>query len=148
MKEEEINVFVNGVVHYFETMAVVPAEVSSPYLIDGLTGSIMEYTGVIGITGEYQGNVLFTAPVEMMAKLLALYDNQEASVGALLDLVGEIANTFSGNVREEFGADFQISPPLVAHGSPKEVRTAEGLQTYCIPILWLGMRANLIVALR
>ena len=64
----------------------------------------------------------------------------------LLDLTGEIANIFSGNAREKLGSRFEISPPVISRGKLVNMRVAGGLQTYCIPIIWLDRKANLIVA--
>jgi len=146
MRTNEIQVFVDGTINFFETVCNENAQVGSPYLLENLDGSILEYSGIIGITGSYTGNVVFTSPANMIVGVLENYSGVEYREELLMDLVGEIANTISGNAREVLGSNFNISPPVLSRGTAQEVKTAKGLQTYCIPIVWRDSRANLIVA--
>lgn len=149
MIEEEIQTFVKRVLEYFHVYdAESPAEVLTPYLIDGVDKHLLEYTGVIGITGRNKGTIIFTAPPSLLAMLMVRYG--ETGVGTpsiLLDLVGEIANTIAGNVREVFGSKFQLSPPVALRLPINNLAVAKGLQSYCIPIDWRMRRAHLIVSL-
>ena len=70
MRTDEIQVFVDGTINYFNTVSIRGAQVGSPYLLEDLDDSIFEYTGIIGITGIYSGNILFSAPKIMMQELL------------------------------------------------------------------------------
>ena len=146
MRTDEIQVFVDGTINYFSTVSIRGAQVGSPYLLEDLDDSIFEYTGIIGVTGMYSGNILFSAPKIMMQELLEEYDSGEIRPELLLDLVGEVANTLSGNARQTLGPNFNISPPVLSTGSIGEISIAKGLQTYCIPIVWDGQRSNLILA--
>ena len=148
MGKNEITVFIDGTMNFFNTVGKVKAEVGSAYLLENLKESLFEYSGVIGISGVYTGNVLFTAPKSMMCELLEQYEGVKFRSELLLDLVGEIANTISGNAREHLGNNFNISVPTVSRGKVGDIKTADGLQTYCVPIAWKGRYANLILALR
>lgn len=147
MRKNEIQVFVDGAINFFATVCDEPAQIASPHLLENLDGNILEFSGIIGITGSYSGNVIFTASSSMLKEVLEQYNGVEFRDELLIDLVGEIANTISGNAREVLGSNFNISPPILARGTEQEIKTAEGLQTYCIPIVWNEMRANLIVAI-
>ena len=147
MREDEIRVFVDGVINFYTTIDSRPVKVGTPYLIQSLPESISEFTGMIGIAGRYSGNIIFTAPKSMLLHLLIRYGETRTDSSLLLDLVGEIANTISGNAREKFGADFELTPPIVSRGRIADIKTAPGLQTYCIPIVWEKRTANLIVAI-
>jgi chemotaxis protein CheX len=98
------------------------------------------------ITGDYTGDVIFTAPKPMLTMLLARYGDKNTGEAYLLDLVGEIANTIAGNSREFFGGRFDLSPPVVATGDIAGLRSQSGLKTYCIPISWKNQTAKLLVA--
>ena len=147
MRKDDIQVFVEGLISYYAIVTNKPAEVGTPYLVSDINDIIKEYAGIIGITGRYSGNVIFTAPKPMLMQLLARYPGNEYDGELLLDLVGEIANTVSGNAREKLGSDFQLAPPVVSRGRLDSIKIASGLQTYCIPIVWEKRSANLIVAL-
>ena len=48
----------------------------------------------------------------------------------LVDLVGEVANTISGNARYVFGKDFMISVPVVIEGAPSSIHLPKDLRSY------------------
>ena len=59
---EEVRTFVQGTVHFFETATGHPATVGSPYLCIDKSAVVQDYAGVIGISGNREGKVYFTAP--------------------------------------------------------------------------------------
>jgi chemotaxis protein CheX len=63
------------------------------------------------------------------------------------DLVGEVANTISGNARRDFGRDFVISVPSVLSGERPEIPQKPGSRSFVIPINWRSHSAKLIVSL-
>jgi chemotaxis protein CheX len=64
------------------------------------------------------------------------------------DLVGEVANTISGNARRDFGRDFVISVPAVLAGEKPEIPVVAGSRSFVIPINWRSHSAKLIVSLK
>ncbi len=58
----------------------------------------------------------FTAPKAMLTVLLMKMQENDFSHETMRDLVGEVANTISGNARRDFGRDFVISVPSVLAG--------------------------------
>lgn len=149
MQEDEIEVFVERVLQYFHVYDTEsPAEVLTPYLIDGVDDYVLEYTGLIGIAGRNEGAIMFTAPPSLLLMLMARYGETSAGTpDIMLDLVGEIANTIAGNVREVFGSKFELSPPVAVRAPVKGLVVAKGLQSYCIPIKWRLRTAFLIISL-
>jgi chemotaxis protein CheX len=146
LKEAEIRTFVEGTTHYFETSGQQAATVGSPYLVtDGKPGTY-EYTGVIGISGARKGIVYFTAPRGMLTVLLMRMQETDCSEETILDLVGEVANTISGNARRDFGKTFVISVPTVIAREAEKV-TAPHSRSYVIPINWRAHSAKLVVCL-
>lgn len=144
LKEAEIRTFINGTTNYFEIAAQQAATVGSPYLVtDGNPGAY-EYTGVISISGARTGIVYFTAPRGMLTVLLMRMQETDTSEENIKDLVGEVANTISGNARRDFGKNFHISVPVV-HDTERVA--APHSRSYVIPINWRTHSAKLVVCL-
>jgi chemotaxis protein CheX len=145
-KEAEIRTFIEGTTAYFEASAQQSATVGSPYLVtDGKPGAY-EYTGVISITGARRGVVYFTAPRGMLTVLLMRMQETDTSDENIKDLVGEVANTISGNARRDFGKNFVISvPTIIAHDLEKV--TTPHSRSFVIPINWRTHSAKLVVCL-
>ena len=145
-KEAEIRTFIEGTTAYFETSARQSATVGSPHLVtDGKPGAY-EYTGVISITGARRGVVYFTAPRGMLTVLLMRMQETDTSDENIKDLVGEVANTISGNARRDFGKNFVISvPTIIAHDLEKV--TTPHSRSFVIPINWRTHSAKLVVCL-
>ncbi|MFT5136444.1 MAG: chemotaxis protein CheX [Arenicella sp.] len=148
MREDEIQVFVEGVINFYNVVGFSKAQVRAPYLIENVKDSLVEYNGMIPISGRNSGSIIFSAPKTMLMQLLGRYGGNTNKAELLLDLVGEIANTISGNARETLGTDFNLAAPIVSRGHLDDFDAPDGLQTYCIPILWERRQANLIVALK
>ena len=111
MTNVELSTFVEGTTHYFETAANQPATVGSPYLVQQGKPTVQEFTGMISIAGKRRGVVYFTASRPMLTVLLMRMGETELTEENMADLVGEVANTISGNARRDFGKDFMISVP-------------------------------------
>jgi chemotaxis protein CheX len=145
-KESEIRTFIDGTTNYFEVTAQQAASVGSPYLVvDGNPGAY-EYTGVIGISGARKGVVYFTAPRGMLTVLLMRMQETDTSDESIRDLVGEVANTISGNARRDFGKNFVISVPVVVAHEEEKVTTPHA-RSFVIPINWRTHSAKLVVCL-
>ena len=146
LKESEIRTFVDGATRYFEVSAQQAATVGSPYLVtDGNPGAY-DYTGIIGISGARRGIVYFSAPRGMLAVLLMRMHETDTSDENFKDLVGEVANTISGNARKDFGRSFVISVPTIVVNDLEKV-TAPYSKSYVIPINWRKHSAKLVVCL-
>ncbi|HEY2275939.1 MAG TPA: chemotaxis protein CheX [Steroidobacteraceae bacterium] len=145
LQEQELKTFVEGTTSFFAVAAQQPASIGSPYLLEGLP-AVHEYTGVINISGKREGVVMFTAPKAMLTVLLMKMQENDFSHETMRDLVGEVANTISGNARRDFGRDFVISVPSVLSGKPK-IPQKPGLRSFIIPINWRSHSAKLVVSL-
>ena len=121
MTKVELETFVEGTTHYFATAANQPASVGSPYIVQEGRPAIQEFTGVINIAGKRRGIVYFTASRPMLTVMLMRMGETELTQENMCDLVGEVANTISGNARRDFGKDFMISVPTVVAGEPEKV---------------------------
>jgi chemotaxis protein CheX len=147
VSEAEIRTFVDGTTHYFATAAQQAATVGSPYLVTDGNPGVYEYTGIIGISGARRGMVYFTAPRGMLTVLLMRMQETDTSDENIKDLVGEVANTISGNARRDFGKNFVISVPTVVAHDPGAVVPPRNIRSFVIPINWRTHSAKLVVCL-
>jgi len=148
LQEQELKTFVEGTTNYFEVAAQQPATVGSPYLVTDRNPGMHEYTGVINISGRREGVVYFTAPKAMLTVLLMKMQENDFSHENMRDLVGEVANTISGNARRDFGNEFVISVPSVLTGERSEPPVPPGARSFVIPINWRSHSAKLVVSLK
>ncbi|TVZ40166.1 chemotaxis protein CheX [Alteromonadaceae bacterium 2753L.S.0a.02] len=147
MSEQTLQVFINGVVNYFQHTSDKEVKVGTPYLIENSAPSAFDYTGIIGVSGPYRGTVYFTAPKALLTHLLLALGEKDTSIDNILDLVGEVANTISGNARSEFGQEFMISVPVVVEGAPSGIHLPKHLRSYVIPVYWKAYSAAVVICL-
>lgn len=148
LNKSEIQVFINGTKHYFTTVSNRQLEIGTPYLAPTSHLPGQDYTGIIGVSGERRGCVYFSAPRILLRHLLLSLGEKGSSEELLVDLVGEVANTISGNARSEFGSEFMISVPMVVLGKPDRIQLPGKLKkAIVIPIQWLNYNSNLVACL-
>ncbi len=147
MDENDIQILIDGTIHYFRATVGQSTEVGAPYLVENREPVISDFTGIITITGAYTGCVYFTAPRAMLRHILMANGETRADAEFMADVVGEVANTISGNARRHFGNEFEISVPDVFEGraEPNRLKLAE--RSFVIPITWRQYRASLVVSL-
>lgn len=147
MKEERVQIFIDGVNRYFNEINHLNVDIDTPYLLENKNPKAYDYTGIIGISGShYKGCVYVTAPRVLLNNLL-LSMNEETSEGNIRDVIGEIANTISGNARSEYGEEFMISVPIVITGAPNEIYLPPAARSYVIPIKYRKYDAAIVVCL-
>lgn len=147
MTEAELRIFVAIVQNYFEQQTGRAAEMGTPFLADPNALPVYDYTGVIGVSGNRQGCVYFTAPAEMLRQILSYCGETDLSPANLADLAGEMGNTISGNARREFGHEFLISVPLVVKGRDQHISLPKGVKAYIVPFRWHKLDAALVVSI-
>lgn len=148
LTEKDIDIFIEGARHYFATSTDKHVEIETPYLVSTEEIALNEYTGIIGISGERKGFVFVTAPREMLRYLVLSLGEKEASHELIRDVIGEVANTISGNARRTFGPGFMISVPLIVKGVPERIGLAKDLKGYVIPFRWNSFPFHLVVSLK
>lgn len=145
MDERILEVFIEGAIRYFQHTADKDVKVGTPYLVNNSEPAAFDYTGVIGISGPTKGCVYFTAPQILLKHLLLSFGEKDTGEGNIFDVVGEVANTISGNARSEFGKDFMISVPVVIKGPPSVIHLPRGLRSYVIPVYWKAYSAAVVI---
>lgn len=147
MNETDLHFFIDSTVNYFEEVTNEKATAGIPYIKDE-EPVVLEYTGIIGISGKRKGSIYVTTAEDMLktiAKMILGLD--EIGKEDIKDLVGEIANTISGNVRQAYGSDFMISVPVVVEGKAKDIKLPDNIQSFVIPITWHDYKCFLVVGL-
>lgn len=147
MEEDILKVFARSTARYFEQTADGGAALGTPYLRDPEETVALDYSAIIGISGAWRGGVYYTAPRAKLEALLPKLGEHAPDDKLCADLVGEIANSISGNAREQLGAGFMISPPFVLEGKPGDVRTPPGAACYVLPVTWAGHASRVLVTL-
>lgn len=136
MDEEELRAFIEIVNQYFERQTGRLPELGNPYLGDPAALPMYDFTGVIGISGARPGCVYFTAHRDLLRELLLHVGESTLSDENLSDLVGEVANTISGNARRVFGPEFMISVPVVVAGAAQAIQVPRNVKAYILPLRW------------
>lgn len=147
MQEKDLQVFIDGTMHYFQHSSKENAIVGTPYLLNTSNTICYDYTGIIGISGKRKGCVYFTAPSIMLIHLLTSMGEADISSENCCDIVGEVANTISGNARKSFGQEFMISVPIVIGGEPERIKLPEDILSFVIPMSWRQNNAALVISL-
>ena len=153
MVEKTLDTFTQSIINYFHSTYNINVDIGSPYLIYNLDELNGDFTGVINISGQYNGSCYFSTPKSLLQQILTSLeiDIDINSDDVLSDIAGEIANTLSGNARAELGENFIISIPTVFRGKSSlealiDESTSEE-RTYAIPVVWNSEKAFLGVNL-
>ncbi len=146
MTEAQITDFTESIVGYFQKNTGTSPRVGVPTTL-GTELRLLDYSGLIGISGKHQGCLCFTAGAEMLRQLGEIFlPGQTVEERLLRDLAGEIANTLAGNAQLIFGEGFHISVPIMLGGRPEEL-VLQNLKdpVYQIPLFWNDTKGVLIL---
>jgi len=141
-----IETFIECLQKYFSKKSDSQIIVETPYLTNSINNILLDFTGIISISGAYCGNVYFTAPAKFLEKLILSHGQYDFSERLKKDVVGEITNTLSGNSRKGLGSGFVISVPKVVHGVVQELELTNGAHSYVVPMKWLEQKAAMVVS--
>ena len=144
LNEQDIEVFIGAIGSYFKQITNEKAIIGSAYLASD-NFPINDFTGMIKVGADYEGALYFSAPSIMLRHLLTVMKENNQSEENLLDAVGEIANTISGNARQYFGENMTISIPEKIAGIPESLVQRVRTHAYIIIIKWKHYSASLII---
>lgn len=148
ISEERVRVFTDAVKHYFSQIAGEAVVIDTAFLAMDGCPVCYDYTGLISVSGGFRGCVYFSAPRVMLRHLLIAHGESDHREAHLLDVVGEVANTFSGNVRDHFGPGFTISTPIAVPGRPEFLQQAEHPERpMVISVTWKSYTAAIVVCI-
>ena len=141
VKVEKLGVFLSSISAFFAQIGDTQIAIDTPYLHDNKSAIGYDYSGIIKITGPLEGYVYVSAPSTMLRAVIKVMGESDSSLGMMKDLLGEMANTISGNARTEFGADFIIAPPEIVEGAPSVAYLPKERNSYITPFSWSGHQA-------
>lgn len=148
MKDSELQIFVDSLQRYFATNIGGTLTVASTYHTDAHDTPASDFTGIIGVSGEKQGSIYLTATRQMLGEVLLAMGEPEVEEDLLIDVIGEVTNTVSGNARKILGPGFMISVPVVVSGRPEHIHFPRNYDVGVVPFTWNGHRASLVVCLQ
>jgi chemotaxis protein CheX len=147
MTEQELKAFTRVVTQYFQSVTDIPAQLGVPFVKTDKQEAF-DYTGVIGISGSRRGGVYLTASRELLSEFAsAILGDDVQDEEALYDMVGEMTNTISGNMREIFGSSFLISVPIIMKGRIDDIVMRLKPPVFIIPIFWNSRQCQLAIGL-
>jgi len=141
VKVEKLGVFLSSINAFFTQIDEAAVAIDTPYLNNNRTTIGYDYSGIIKISGPLTGYVYVSAPSNMLREIINIMGEPDNSLTMMKDLLGEMANTISGNARTEFGADFIISPPEIIEGAPSLSYLPKERHSYITPFTWRGYQA-------
>lgn len=144
--ENEIQVFVDAVRQYFDQITGESATLQSAYLGERESPPpTFDFTGLITISGAFTGCIYFSAPKQMVRKVLTAQGEPDHSEATMLDATGEVANTIAGNARRHFGQQLEISVPVTLQGNARDLSSTIRSHPHIIMVGWKRLDASLIV---
>ena len=146
---EHIELFSETISDFFVSLSGEPANVRSAYLLEDADDPVLwsDFHGLITISGGYTGTVCFSAPRGLLTHVLLLSGEGEYTDEKHLDIVGEIANQFSGRSRKKFGESLRLSTPIAFAGRSQPIHRRAQSAPYAIPFSWRSYKAGLVVNL-
>ncbi len=144
LSEKDIEIFIEAIGGYFKQITQEAASIGVAYLAKNAF-PLNDFTGMIRVSADYDGALYFSAPSAMLRHLLTVMKETNQSEENLLDAVGEIANTISGNARKYFGENMVISIPEKIAGLASMLNEQSRRHAYVIIIKWKHYSASLIV---
>ena len=147
MNESDIRLIVESTSHYFREITNEKIYTGIPFLTDE-NPEVLEYTAIINISGEKSGSIYITAMETMIDEFYTLlFGNRPHSPEEIKDMVGEIANTISGNLRQTYGNEFQISVPMIVDRKSKVTKLITKQPSFIVPFTWRIYKGFVVVCL-
>ncbi len=151
MDQEKLQIFIMSISEYFKKITGLSIETGVPFFKEEGKNVLLNYTGVIGISGKMKGAVYITAGEKFFSDLLEkIMPGMAKTDKRLSGMAGELANTIAGNAQKTLGKEFLISIPMILTNSGDSSNNTFELQapTFIIPLKWLDNEAFLVVGLK
>lgn len=133
-----INPFLSSAVNLFENMFSITAQAGTPYLLEESGKHRWEISGILGLTGDYQGIVGFRLPKILGDKMLErsgiITKTEEERQETVYGMIGEMTNIIAGNASSAIDhASIDISPPVVILGENHHIAWPKTMPVIAIP---------------
>lgn len=138
---EKLGVFLSSIAAFFAQIDDAQVTIDTPYLNNNKNAIGYDFSGVIELSGPIQGCVYVSASTIMLREVINIMGEPDLSITMMKDLLGEMANTISGNARTEFGPEFIISPPKIVEGAPNASYLPKDRNSYITSFNWRDHQA-------
>jgi chemotaxis protein CheX len=133
-----INPFLTAALNLFSGMFAIDAQAGSPYLMEESGKHRWEISGILGLTGDYQGIVAFRLPRLLADKMLEksgiVTKSEEERQETVYGMIGEMTNIIAGNASSSIAhATIDISPPVVILGENHHIAWPKTMPVVGIP---------------
>lgn len=133
-----INPFLTAALNVFANMFKIEATPGAPYLLEEATKHRWEISGILGLTGDYQGLVGFRLPRllgdKMLEKSGIVTKTEEERQETVYGMIGELTNIIAGNASSAIDhASIDISPPVVILGENHHIAWPKTMPVVAIP---------------
>ena len=136
MEVKVINPFLDATMKMFQTMFQIDAKPGAPYVLGKELAHRWEISGIIGVTGDYQGIVVIRLSRILANKMLersgiAVSDDEREQT--LYGMIGELVNIVSGNATSAIPHAIDITPPFVVYGENHNIAWPRMIPVVSIP---------------
>lgn len=133
-----INPFLTATINLFKNMFSLDAAPGTPYLLEGEIKHRWEISGLLGLTGDYQGLVGFRLPRllgdKMLLKSGIVTKGETERLDTVYEMIGEMTNIIAGNASSAIDtATIEISPPVVVRGENHQIAWPRSMPVVAIP---------------
>jgi chemotaxis protein CheX len=133
-----INPFLSSAINLYSNMFGIDVQPGTPYLLGDEIKHRWEISGILGLTGDYQGLVGFRLPRLLADKMLEKSGiktkSEEERQETVYGMIGELTNIISGNAASAIDhASIDISPPVVIFGENHHIAWPKTIPVVAIP---------------
>lgn len=134
-----INPFLTATVNLVLTMFRIEANPAAPYVLGKEIAHRWEISGILGVTGDYQGIVAIRLSRVLANKMLERSGitaaTEEEREDLLYGMIGEMINIVAGNASSAIHKTIDISPPIVVYGPNHSIAWPRTIPVICIPFV-------------
>ena len=140
MNAKIINPFLSAGLSTFESMFSIAPENKEPYLLQVDMGHPWEISGLLGVTGDYNGIVAFRLHKILSLKMLELSGmsvaNKDEQEEMATGLVSEFTNIIAGNAVSMIpDVNLKVSPPVTVSGRNHVISWPRNYPVIAIPFV-------------
>ena len=140
MNAKIINPFLSAGLSTFESMFSIAPTNKEPYLLPVDMGHPWEISGLLGVTGDYNGVVAFRLHKVLSLKMLELSGmviaNKDEQEEMATGLVSEFTNIIAGNAVSMIpDVNLKVSPPVTVSGRNHVISWPRNYPVIAIPFV-------------
>lgn len=133
-----INPFLSASINIFQNMFMIDPKAGTPFILESEINHRWEISGILGITGDYQGLIGFRLTRLLADKMLeksgVVTKTEEERQDTVYGMVAEITNIIAGNASSAIShASIDISPPVVIRGENHQISWPKSIPVIAIP---------------